>query len=129
MIPTSQIASALLMVFILTMPIGTHGFSIKLTPITSLFPKNLTLLEGHYKLVEISGQQQPQNYMIISTGTTTSALTSTNYSTAKPNVITPQLSVPRRAPLGFYITKVSIGSRLFSPYLIIDSGTDLSWVC
>ncbi|PON69495.1 Aspartic peptidase [Trema orientale] len=62
------------------------------------------------------------------TSNTTSALTSTNSTSKSANAVTPPLSVRYHPPNGFYMTQVSIGSKLYSPYLIIDSGTDMSWV-
>ncbi|PON73939.1 Aspartic peptidase [Parasponia andersonii] len=131
------LAPKLIMIFMLsvltTMAIEIHGLSIKLIPITSLFPKNFTLEERHHKLFEISRnrayqhvQRQQQHSMIMSNST--SALTSTNSISKFANAVTPPLSVRYHPPNGFYMTQVSIGSKLYSPYLLIDSGTDMSWV-
>ncbi|PON69498.1 Aspartic peptidase [Trema orientale] len=135
MAPTckSGISLALLLIFVMLtlimalMPIGTHAFSFKLIPITSLFPNNLTLLEKHNKLVKISQHRQEQHSVIMITSISSSLVNSTN-STAKPNAVILRPSVRHRAPSGFYMVQVSIGSKLFSPYLVLDPGTDLTWV-
>ncbi|PON69497.1 Aspartic peptidase [Trema orientale] len=126
----------IMMIFMLTLTItmlniGIHGFSIKLTPITSLFQTNLSLEEKHYNLFEISRTRAELNtkqHSMILSNTIPAFRGSTNYFTSKPNAITLRPPVRRRAPSGYYMTQLSIGSKLFSPYLVMDTSTDLTWV-
>ncbi|PON69496.1 Aspartic peptidase [Trema orientale] len=128
-IALAQLITIFMLALITVMPnIEIHGLSFKLIPITSLFPKNLTLEEKHYKLVKISTtradfhvQPKQHDYSALITSTNSTMIKSTN-------TITPSLSIRRRVPSGFYLTQVSIGSKPFSPYLVMDPGTDLTWV-
>ena len=108
------------MIFIFTflmtiVSIGIHGLTtISLIPITSLSPKNLTLLEKHHKMVEYSRARifHLQKY----------------HFNAQPNTITLEPSILRYGPTAFYITQLSIGSKPYSPYMAIDTGSSFSWV-
>ncbi|MED6222094.1 hypothetical protein PIB30_061123 [Stylosanthes scabra] len=108
----SSLVYTLLLLFLLTIPNATNGFKLKLIPRTEidsfLFPKNLSLLETHKRLVQL---------------TRTRSLSF--------NQITPENLKPRVTNVltSVYVVQMLIGTDpSFSTFLLMDSGSDDTWI-
>ncbi|KAF7817861.1 Aspartic peptidase [Senna tora] len=94
-----------------------QSFSVKLMPRhlidTALFPKNLTLLQQHEIFVQLSRERALYFKSL-----------------AAPNTTQPQTlrsPVVRITP-SLYIAQMIIGTTPYSPYLVLDSGSDDTWI-
>lgn len=91
-----------------TLPIGTCGFNLQLTPSNSVFPRNFTLEERH-QMVKMSRNRAKSLMM--------------------NNEANDIIQAPILPALGhYYLTRMIIGSQLYSPYLLLDTGSDDTWV-
>ncbi|PON69500.1 Aspartic peptidase [Trema orientale] len=110
-----------LLIFILMITVAflseTHAFNLSLIRIDSidspLFPKSLTKEERHKKLSRLT--------------LTRARLLRTMAATASdnPNALRPPVY---GVFSNFYVTQMRIGSQNYSPYLMLDSGCDDTWV-
>ncbi|KAJ0015184.1 hypothetical protein Pint_20609 [Pistacia integerrima] len=101
-----------------------YGLRIELVPRTSvdsvLFPKNLTIEEIHQRIVDLS---RARAFHLASASV---AKSSQNTLNREPETLKPPISSSPLAIL--YLTKMSIGSSKFSPYLVVDTGVDDTWL-
>ncbi|PRQ41974.1 putative nepenthesin [Rosa chinensis] len=103
----SNILAVLLYMVTAMLSIGTCGFSRHLTPINSVFPTNFTLEERH-QMVEMS-RNRAELMM--------------------NNAANDIIQAPILPALGhYYITRMIIASQLYSPNLLVDTGSDDTWV-
>ena len=97
--------------------LGANGFSIKLIPrhpIDSiLFPKNLSLLEKHFRIAKLS---KARALHFESMGFV-DAINSTKQGIENPWVLG-----------NFYIAQMNIGTPPYSALLLLDTGSDNTWV-
>ncbi|KAH9688434.1 peptidase A1 domain-containing protein [Citrus sinensis] len=88
---------------------------IELTPRTSidsaLFPKDLSPEEIHHRIAQLSRVRALQLG-----------------SKQEPETLKPPVYPSPFANTNIYITKISIGSTQFSPYLVVDTGSDDTWL-
>ncbi|KDO43804.1 hypothetical protein CISIN_1g040132mg, partial [Citrus sinensis] len=109
-----QIAVAIY-IYVLTLTRKINGFRIELTPRTSidsaLFPKDLSPEEIHHRIAQLSRARALQLG-----------------SKQEPETLKPPVYPSPFANTNIYITKISIGSTQFSPYLVVDTGSDDRWL-
>ncbi|GAY34516.1 hypothetical protein CUMW_276860 [Citrus unshiu] len=109
-----QIAVAIY-IYVLTLTSKINGFRIELTPRTSidsaLFPKDLSPEEIHHRIAQLSRVRALQLG-----------------SKQEPETLKPPVYPSPFANTNIYITKISIGSTQFSPYLVVDTGSDDTWL-
>ncbi|PON69503.1 Aspartic peptidase [Trema orientale] len=110
------LVNLLILMLTATLPIKTHAFSLNLIPIDSvespLFPKNLTKEERHQKLTELTITRAHHLRTMVSS------------TASNPNALRPPVF---RVFSNYYVTQMMIGSQKYSPYLMIDSGSDDTW--
>ncbi|KAK9215320.1 hypothetical protein WN944_007325 [Citrus x changshan-huyou] len=109
-----QIAVAIY-IYVLTLTSKINGFRIELTPRTSidsaLFPKDLSPEEIHHRIAQLSRARAIHLR-----------------SNQEPETLKPPVYPSPFANTNIYITKISIGSTQFSPYLVVDTGSDDTWL-
>ncbi|KAH9754437.1 hypothetical protein KPL71_015443 [Citrus sinensis] len=97
------------------MPHKINGFRIELTPRTSidsaLFPKDLSPEEIHHRIAQLSRARAIHLR-----------------SNQEPETLKAPVPPSPFVNTNIYITKISIGSTQFSPYLIVDTGSDDTWL-
>ncbi|KAL6142751.1 hypothetical protein ACLB2K_061027 [Fragaria x ananassa] len=112
-----------LLLFMLTSTLPTSGFSIPLIPIDSvILPKNHTPEERHHLLAEISRNQVP-NQMSLSSGR------KNNPAEEFMNDLPSSIQTPNEQLLiSYYVTRIAIGSQLYTPYLAVTTAFAETWV-
>ncbi|GAY54139.1 hypothetical protein CUMW_154370 [Citrus unshiu] len=109
-----QIAVAIY-IYVLTLTSKINGFTIELTPRISidsaLFPKDLSPEEIHHRIAQLS-----------------SARAIHHRSNQEPETLKPPVYPSPFANTNIYITNISIGSTQFPPYLVVDTGSDDTWL-
>ena len=102
-------------IYVLTLTSKINGFRIELTPRTSidsaLFPKDLSPEEIHHRIAQLSRARALQLG-----------------SKQEPETLKPPVYPSPFANTNIYITKISIGSTQFSPYSVVDTGSDDRWL-
>ena len=99
--------------------LGTNGFSLKLIPQYSIdsviFPKNLSQHEKHNRMVELSKDLalhfQPMNF--------------TNATKQGIKALEPKIVYH---PRNFYVAQMDIGTTPYSALLVVDTGSETTWV-
>ncbi|XP_004291995.1 PREDICTED: aspartic proteinase nepenthesin-2-like [Fragaria vesca subsp. vesca] len=113
----------LLFMFTFMLPIATCGFSIQLIPIDSvILPTNHTPEERHNLLANIS-RNRALNLMSMSAARAMNP--KEEFVKGVPNTIQPPIY---RVLSNYYVTRMVIGSRLYTPYLMVDTGSADTWV-
>ncbi|KAL0005726.1 hypothetical protein SO802_013287 [Lithocarpus litseifolius] len=110
-----------LLIFKLTC-LGTNGFSIKLIPRYSidsmLFPKNLSLLENHFRIAKLS-KARALHFKSMS------FVDAINSTKQRIQALQPKIEYN----LGkLYIAQMDIGTPPYSALLLVDTGSDDTWV-
>lgn len=111
-----------------SMSIKNQSLRIKLIPVDSLlFPASLTLEEKHQRLFEISRIRALNLKSSIMSSSSPINSTEEDELPMKNSANAIHTSVQRNQA-GFYLSQILIGSRRCSPYLIVDPGSDDTWV-
>nr|XP_048324697.1 aspartyl protease AED1-like [Ziziphus jujuba var. spinosa] len=110
------------------MSIKNQSLRIKLIPVDSLlFPASLTLEEKHQRLFEISRIRALNLKSSIMSSSSPINSTEEDELPMKNSANAIHTSVQRNQA-GFYLSQILIGPRQYSPYLIVDPGSDDTWV-
>ncbi|KAJ7973423.1 Aspartic proteinase nepenthesin [Quillaja saponaria] len=117
--------SLLIHILIVFMAIETIGFKMKLIPRysidTELFPKNLTLEEKHHRIVQLSRARA----LHFSSKISAAAINSTKGTSGEiPDTLQPRI---QRMLTSLYVAQINVGPRPYTPYLLLDTGSDDTW--
>jgi len=108
-------------VFFAHTPSQTHGFTINLIPIDqvdkALFPENLTLKDKFQRITEISEARIQR----LESATSLNLVKWKRIAKHEPNTLQPRLIMHN---LDYFLTSLTIGSRSYTPYLVVDIGSD-----
>lgn len=112
--------------FIANKPFEIYSFSIKLIPIDRfdkiLFPENLILKERYQRIYNISIARMYQLELSI---TSLSTMDHKEPAKRSRNALKPPIS--RHPAIGYYMTKVMVGTPSQIPYLVVDTASEDTW--